>query len=76
MAERKGFSRRQYENIVREDGYRFVVKPVIAIIGIYIVSIILQTIMELSWEPFPYIFTGIGGIPYLIFYYKKELGYK
>ena len=40
----------------------------------YIVSVILQTIMHIEWEVFPYIFTGIGGIPYLIFYYKKELG--
>ena len=70
----KGLSQRDYENIAREDWYRFAVKPAMVLFGIYVVSVILQTIMHISWEVFPYIFTGIGGIPYLIFYYKKELG--
>ena len=70
---RSGFSKRQYENIAREDWYRFAVKPATAILGIFIVSAILQAIMKISWEPFPIIFTGIGGIPYLVYYYKKEL---
>lgn len=74
MTMTKGYSQRQYENVARKDWYRFAVKPAMVILGIYIVSAILQTVMDIAWEPFPIIFTGIGGIPFLIYYYKKELG--
>jgi len=74
MGRRKGMSQRRYEDTVREDWYRFVVKPVTVLIGIYIVSVLLQAFLNVNHEYFNIIFTGIGGIPFLIYYYRKELG--
>lgn len=45
----------------------------IALLGIYIVSALLEAFLNVKFEYFKMIFTGIGGIPYLIYYYKKEL---
>jgi len=73
---RKGYSRRQYEHVAREDWYRFAVKPAMVLIGMYIVSILLKAFLDIGWEPFPMLFTGVGGIPFLIYYYKKELNIK
>lgn len=76
MTKRKGMSQRKYEDIIREDYYRFVVRPAIVLVGIYIVSVLLQTFLNINYEYFEIIFTGIGGVPYLIYYYKKELRIK
>ena len=66
-------SQREYEDTVREDIYRFIVRPMIVLIGIYIVSMLLEMFLDIDYEYFKIIFTGIGGIPYLIYYYRKEL---
>lgn len=64
---------REYEEKVRDDIYRFLVKPLIVLIGIYIVSSFIDTALKLNSETFRYVFTGIGGIPFIIYYYRKEL---
>ena len=68
----EGLTQREYENLAREDWYRFAVKPVTIILGIFIVSVILEAILNINGI-FKWIFTGIGGVPYLIWYYKREL---
>lgn len=73
MARGKGLSQKAYDDKVREDIYRFIVSPMIVLVGIYIVSALLQSFLKIQYEYFGVIFTGIGGIPYLIYYYKKEL---
>lgn len=75
MASKRGISQKRYENVVREDVYIFIVKPMIVLIGIYIVSALLEGFLNVKFEYFKVIFTGIGGIPYLIHYYKKELDF-
>ena len=45
-----GLSQRDYENIAREDWYRFAVRPAIVILGIFIVSAILQTVLDIGWK--------------------------
>ena len=73
MARGRGISQREYDAKVREDIYRFIVNPMLVLVGIYIVSVLLQSFLKVQNEYFGIIFTGIGGIPYLIYYYKKEL---
>ncbi|HEY9205096.1 MAG TPA: hypothetical protein VIO58_04165 [Candidatus Methanoperedens sp.] len=73
MARGRGISQREYDAKVREDIYRFIVNPMLVLVGIYIVSVLLQSFLKVQYEYFGVIFTGIGGIPYLIYYYKKEL---
>lgn len=73
MARRNGMSQKNYDDRVREDIYRFIVNPMIVLLGIYIVSALLQDFLKIHYEYFGVIFTGIGGVPYLIYYYKREL---
>ena len=76
MTKRKGMSQQEYEDRVRDDIYRFIVRPLIVLIGIYIVSVLLETFLNVHYEYFEIIFTGIGGIPFLIYYYRRELKLK
>lgn len=46
----------------------------IALLGIYIVSAFLEAFLNVKFEYFKMIFTGIGGIPYLIYYYNMSFG--
>ena len=73
MTKRKGMSQREYEDTIRDDIYRFIVRPTIVLIGVYVVSMLLEMFLDIDYEYFKIIFTGIGGIPYLIYYYRKEL---
>lgn len=73
MARRKGMSQREYNDTLREDKYRFIVYPMLVLVGIFIVSALLQDFLKIHYEYFGVIFTGIGGVPYLIYYYKREL---
>jgi len=59
----------------RYDGevYRFMVFPLIVIIGIYVVSSVADLILGLNNETFRMVFTGVGGIPFLFCYYNREL---
>jgi len=56
-----------------KDIYRFIVKPMIILLGIYIVSVLVDSMLGLNNETFKLVFTGIGGVPFLIYYYKKEI---
>lgn len=76
MPKRKGLSQQEYEDRVRDDIYRFIVRPMIVLIGIYFVSVLLETFLNVHYEYFRIIFTGIGGIPFLIYYYRRELKLK
>ena len=73
MAKRRGMSQRQLENVFREDWYRFVVFPIIVLVGLYVVAAILDVFLKTNYEHFPILFTAIGGIPFLIYYYRGEI---
>jgi hypothetical protein len=66
-------TKRQYENIIREDFYRLLGFPLIILVSLYIIAIILQMFLKMNYDYFPILFTGIGGVPFLIFYYKREI---
>ncbi len=51
----------------------FFVIPIIAIIGIYATASVIDSLLYLNNETFRIIFTGIGGVPFFIFYFKKKL---
>ena len=67
MTKRKGMSQQEYEDTVRDDIYRFIVRPVVVLIAISVVSVFLEIFLDINYEYFKIIFTGIGGIPYLIY---------
>lgn len=73
MVRKTGMPQQEYEDAVNDDVYRFIVRPIIPLFGIYIVSTLLEIFLDMNYEYFKIIFTGIGGIPYLIYYYRKEL---
>jgi hypothetical protein len=65
-------SERDYDDAVRSIVFRYAVKPGAILLCIFVVCAILQSLLHITWEPFPYMFTGIGGIPALIVYFKRE----
>lgn len=55
------------------DIYRFIVKPMIILLGIYIASVLVDSMLGLNNQTFQLVFTGVGGVPFLIYYFKKEI---
>mgnify|MGYP006413454131 FL=1 len=74
MVKRKGLSDRRHQALLRDDVYRFLQKPAIAFIGMYVVGVIVQSFLGIKGALFPAIFSGIGCSGFLVVYYKKELG--
>lgn len=52
----------------------FIVIPVIALLGIYIVALLVDSMLHVNNQTFVLIFTGVGGVPFLIVYFKKKIG--
>lgn len=51
----------------------FIIKPVIMLVGIYVVAVVIATFAGIDSNLFPPIFTAAGGIPAIGLYFKKKL---
>ena len=51
----------------------FIVMPVIVLVGIYVVSALIDSMLQINSSTFRVIFTGVGGIPFFVYYFKKKL---
>ncbi len=49
---------------------RYVVAPVIVLIGMYIIGVLIGAFLHIG-DPFPAIFTGVGGITAVAGYFAK-----
>lgn len=67
-------SKRHYENAARYWYFQLVVFPVMAIIGMYIVGVVIESLFfNTSGTIAPKIFAGVGGVGYFIIYFKKKI---
>jgi hypothetical protein len=51
----------------------FIVIPAIVLIGLYVTASIIDSMLQLNSQTFKIIFTGVGGIPFFIYYFKKKM---
>ncbi len=51
----------------------FIVIPVIVLIGLYVTASVIDSMLQLNNETFKIIFTGVGGVPFFIYYFKRKM---
>jgi len=51
----------------------FIVIPLIVLIGIYVTASVIDSMLQLNNETFRIIFTGVGGVGFFIYYFKRKL---
>lgn len=51
----------------------FIVIPFVVLIGIYITSVVIDSMLQLNNQTFKVIFTGVGGIPFVIYYFRRKI---
>ena len=51
----------------------FIAIPVVALLGIYIAALLVDSMLHVNNQTFVLIFTGVGGVPFLIIYFKKKI---
>jgi len=57
---------------VDKDIQRFIVRPFIVLVGIYIAGAVVETLFDLPGAA-KYIFLGIGGTGFAVLYFKREI---
>jgi len=61
------------ENRINKAIIDFIVIPAIILIGLYVTASIIDSMLQLNNQTFKTIFTGVGGIPSLIYYFKRKM---
>lgn len=51
----------------------FIVIPAIVLIGLYVTASIIDSMFQLNNQTFRIIFTGVGGVPFFIYYFKRKM---
>ena len=51
----------------------FIVTPIVALIGIYVAGVFVKELFNLP-DAIQYLFHGVGGIGFLIYYFRKKIG--
>ena len=51
----------------------FIVTPIVALIGIYVAGVFVKELFNLP-NAIQYLFHGVGGIGFLIYYFRKKIG--
>jgi len=51
----------------------FVVIPLIILIGLYATASVIDAMLHLNNETFKIIFSGVGGVGYFIYYFKRKM---
>jgi hypothetical protein len=71
MARRRGMRQREYEDAFRELVFYVVVAPAVILLGMFMAGAFVDAFLHTT-NTFSYVFSGVGGIPLLILYFKKE----
>jgi hypothetical protein len=66
-------SKKEYNENLNYYIFNLVALPFIIIIGIYMVSITIESLSDINLGVFKQIFAGIGGIGYFIYYFRVQL---
>jgi hypothetical protein len=51
----------------------FIVIPAIVLIGLYVTATIIDALLQLNNQTFRIIFTGVGGVPFFIYYFRRKM---
>ena len=51
----------------------FIVIPAIVLLGIYIAASLVDSMLQLNNETFKILFTLVGGVPALAYYFKRKM---
>ena len=51
----------------------FIVIPIVVLIGLYVTAAIIDSFLHLNNETFKLIFTGVGGVGFFIYYFKRKM---
>ena len=51
----------------------FIVTPIVALISIYVAGVFVKELFNLP-NAIQYLFHGVGGIGFLIYYFRKKIG--
>jgi len=51
----------------------FIVIPAIVLIGLYVTAAIIDSMLQLNNETFKILFTAVGGVPALAYYFKRKM---
>jgi len=51
----------------------FIVIPAVVLIGLYVTAVIIDSMLQLNNQTFRIIFTGVGGIPFFIYYFRRKM---
>jgi hypothetical protein len=66
---RKNTGKTQVDKAIED----FILIPAVVLIGIYVTSALIDSMLQLNNETFRAIFTGVGGIAFFIYYFKKKM---
>lgn len=61
------------ENRVDKAITDFIVIPVVVLIGLYVTASVIDSMLQLNNQTFRIIFTGVGGVPFFIYYFKRKM---
>lgn len=61
------------ENRVDKAITDFIVIPVVVLIGLYVTASVIDSMLQLNNQTFRIIFTGVGGVPFFIYYFKRRM---
>jgi uncharacterized membrane protein len=51
----------------------FIVIPAIVLIGIYVAASLVDAMLQLNNQTFRILFTAVGGVPALAYYFKRKM---
>jgi len=51
----------------------FIVIPFVALLGIYITAVLLDSMLQINNVMFRIIFGGVGGVSFIIYYFKRKI---
>ena len=63
---------KEYEDACRELVFRFIAKPAIILLGMYLIGAFIDTFAK-TQNTFSIIFAAVGGIGYIASYFVKEV---
>lgn len=51
----------------------FIVIPFVALLGIYMTAAVIDSMLQINNVMFRVIFSGVGGVPFIIYYFKRKI---
>lgn len=66
-------SKKEYNETINYYVFNLVVLPILIVMGIYVVSVTIESFSNIDLGVFKEIFAGIGGVGYFVYYFRVQL---